>query len=224
MSLEVDLRDAAAVERACRDVEVVYHLAAGQRMKPQFGTLSEQEIFDMNLGGVRHVLDGARATGARKVVLISSSGVYGIPETAPVARGPSAAPARRVRREQDRRGDPLPRAVAKGLDVTVLRPMSLFGRRMTGVFLLLFEWVRRGKNVYLLGAGRNRVQMIERLGRGRRVHAGRRAAGEPRALLNLGSGEVPTVRGQVEALIAHAFSRSRIIAFPASCSGTRRAC
>src|SRR5215470_1028887 len=32
--LAVDLREAAAVGRACRDVEVVYHLAAGQRTKP----------------------------------------------------------------------------------------------------------------------------------------------------------------------------------------------
>ena len=33
---------------ACRDVEVVHHLAAGQRMKPQFSAMSEQAIFEMN--------------------------------------------------------------------------------------------------------------------------------------------------------------------------------
>ena len=31
--------------------------------------------------------------------------------------------------------------------------MSLFGPGMTGVFLLLFEWVRLGKNVYLPAPG-----------------------------------------------------------------------
>ena len=31
----LDLRDADSVARVCRDVEVVYHLAAGQRMKPR---------------------------------------------------------------------------------------------------------------------------------------------------------------------------------------------
>ena len=38
--------------------------------------------------------------------------------------------------------------------------MSLFGPGMTGVFAMLFEWVRLGKNVYFLGWGRNRVQMV----------------------------------------------------------------
>jgi nucleoside-diphosphate-sugar epimerase len=213
--LTVDLRDAAAVARACRDVDVVHHLAAGQRMKPQFSAMSEQAIFDMNLDAVRHVLAGAREAGVRKVVHISSSGIYGIPTTMPVreshpqrplgAYGESKIAAETLCRE----------AVERGQDVTVLRPMSLFGPWMTGVFLLLFEWVRLGKNVYLLGNGRNRVQMTSAWDV---ADACLLAAERPKsrgAVLNLGATEVPTVRGQVEALIAHAGSRSRVVAIPA---------
>src|SRR3954468_2514049 len=47
-----DVRDVAALKRAMAGSEVVYHLAAGQRMKPQFADLSEEEIFTMNLAGV----------------------------------------------------------------------------------------------------------------------------------------------------------------------------
>ena len=54
--LEGDMRDPQSLARACDGVEVVYHLAAGQRMKPQFASFSEEEIFAMNLGGVRNVL------------------------------------------------------------------------------------------------------------------------------------------------------------------------
>lgn len=212
----VDLRDAPAVADACRGVEVVYHLAAGQRMKPQFSALSEREIFDMNLDAVRHVLDGARAAGARKVVHISSSGIYGIPTTVPVredhpqrplgAYGESKIAAERLCAD----------AVAAGMDVTVFRPMSLFGPGMTGVFLLLFEWVRLSKNVYFLGWGRNRVQMTSAWDV---ADACLLAAERPEsrgAVMNLGATEVPTVRGQVEALIAHAGSRSRIVPIPAA--------
>ena len=212
--VQVDMRDAAAVAAACRDVEVVYHLAAGQRMKPQFGGMSEQEIFDMNLAAVRHVLDGARASGVRKVVHLSSSGVYGIPQTVPVgedhpqrplgAYGHSKIAAERLCQD----------ALAAGLDVTMMRPMSLFGPGMTGVFALLFEWVRLGKNVYLLGSGRNRVQMVSAWDV---ADACVLAAERPEsrgAVLNLGSGEVVSVREQVAALIAHAGSRSRIVPIP----------
>lgn len=214
--LRVDLRDAAAVARACRDVEVVYHLAAGQRMKPQFRGLSEREIFDMNVAAVRHVLDGARAAGARKVVHVSSSGVYGIPRRVPVDEDHPQRPLgaygeSKIAAEALCRG-----ALEAGLDVTVFRPMSLFGPWMSGVFLLLFEWVRAGKRVYLLGSGRNRVQMVS----ARDVaDACLLAAFRPESrggVFNLGAEEVPTVRAQVEALITHAGSRSRVLPIPAA--------
>ena len=54
-------------------------------MKPQFAAMSEQEIHTMNVGGVVNVLDAAATAGVRKVVHVSSSGVYGIPRAVPVA-------------------------------------------------------------------------------------------------------------------------------------------
>jgi len=210
-----DLRDAAVVTRACQDVEVVYHLAAGQRMKPQFGGMSEPEIFDMNLAAVRHVLEGARAAGVRKVVHISSSGVYGVPRTIPVGEDHPQRPLGAYGRSKIAAEALCAASVAAGLDVTVLRPMSLFGPGMTGIFLLLFDWVRRGKNVYLLGSGRNRVQMVSAWDVADAcVLAGDRPESKG-AVLNLGAADVVSVRAQVEALIAHAGSRSRIVAIPA---------
>jgi nucleoside-diphosphate-sugar epimerase len=214
--LSLDLRDAAAVARACRDVEVVHHLAAGQRMKPQFGSMSEEAIFDMNLAAVRNVLSGARAAGARKVVHISSSGVYGVPTTVPVAEDHPQEPLGAYGRSKIAAETLCREAVDSGLDVTVLRPMSLFGPGMTGVFLLLFEWVRLGKNVYLLGSGRNRVQMVSAWDVADACLLAAERSQSRGAVLNLGAADVPTVRGQVEALIAHAGSRSRIVAIPAA--------
>jgi nucleoside-diphosphate-sugar epimerase len=213
---QVDLRDAAAVAEACRGVEVVHHLAAGQRMKPQFSAMSEEAIFDMNLTAVRHVLDGARDAGARKVVHISSSGVYGIPTTVPVTEAHPQRPLGAYGHSKIAAETLCAEAVANGLDVTVMRPMSLFGPGMTGVFLLLFEWVRLGKNVYFLGWGRNRVQMVSAWDV---ADACILAAERPEsrgAVLNLGATDVPTVRGEVEALIAHAGTRSRIVPIPAA--------
>jgi dTDP-glucose 4,6-dehydratase len=107
-------------------------------------------------------------------------------------------------------------AVARGQDVTVFRPMSLFGPAMTGVFVLLFEWVRTGKLVYLLGHGRNRVQMASAWDV---ADACLLAAERPEsrgAVLNLGATDVPSVRDQVDALVRHAGSRSRIVSIPAA--------
>lgn len=216
--IEGDMRDREALARAVDGAEAIYHLAAGQRMKPQFASFSEEEIFEMNLGGVRNVLDAARARAVRKVVFISSSAVYGIPRTVPVdeethpkepigAYGRSKLDAEVLCR----------RAVEQGLDVTWLRPMSLFGDGMTGVFVLLFDWVRRGRKVFLLGAGRNRVQMVSADDVARAAIAAATTPGTAGLVVNVGSDPagVPTVREQVEALIRHAGSRSTVHSIPA---------
>lgn len=211
-----DMRDAAGVRAAMRGVDVVYHLAAGQRMKPQFSAMGEDEIRAMNVDGVANVLAAAGDEGVRKVVVVSSSGVYGIPTTVPVredhpqrplgAYGHSKIEAETLCRDY----------AARGGDVTMLRPMSLFGPHMSGVFVLLFDWVHRGKRVFLLGHGRNRVQMVSAWDV---ADACRLASVTPAArgeVFNLGAEVVPTVREQVEALIAHARSPSRVVPIPAA--------
>ena len=45
--LTADVSRAGALDDAVRGVEVIHHLAAAQRMKPQFSAWSEQEIFEL---------------------------------------------------------------------------------------------------------------------------------------------------------------------------------
>jgi len=217
-TLAIDLRDQAALAAAVAGADVIYHLAAAQRMKPQFRGLSEDAIFEMNVEGVRNVLAAAERHAVRKVVWISSSGVYGVPQTVPCTEAHPTEPLGAYGRSK-LVGEQLCReAGARGLDVTMLRPMSLFGPHMTGVFPLLFEWVRTGRPVYLLGSGTNRVQMTSAWDV---ADACIRAATAPRsrgAILNVGAApeRVPTVREQVRALIAHAGSRSPVVCIPAA--------
>ena len=79
---QADAADEAAMREAARGVEVIYHLAAAQRMKPQFSNWTETEIFKRNFDSVRNVLHVAATSDVRKVVFVSSSGVYGKPQQA----------------------------------------------------------------------------------------------------------------------------------------------
>jgi nucleoside-diphosphate-sugar epimerase len=188
-------------------------------MKPQFAALSEEEIYSMNLGGVQNVLDAARARRVRKVVFISSSGVYGLPRE-PLVREDThpVVPLGAYGRSKLEAEGLCLRAVDGGLDVSMLRPMSLFGDGMTGVFVLLFDWVRRGRRVFLLGNGRNRVQMVSADDVARAAVLAATTPGTAGLIANIGSdpARVPTVRAQVEALIRHAGSASRVTPIPAA--------
>ncbi|MEO2169118.1 MAG: NAD(P)-dependent oxidoreductase [bacterium] len=109
-------------------------------------------------------------------------------------------------------------AVQDGLDVAMLRPMSLFGDGMTGVFVLLFDWVRRNRRVYLLGKGANKVQMVAAEDVSRCAVLAADAPDARGLIVNVGSPpeRVPSVRAQCEALIRYAGADSKIMAFPAS--------
>ncbi|PYN82319.1 MAG: epimerase, partial [Candidatus Rokuibacteriota bacterium] len=120
--VRADIPDRRALADACRDVEVVYHLAAAQRMKPQFAGLDEDEIYAMNLAGVENVLAAALETGVRKVVHISSSGVYGIPRSVPVGEDHPQRPLGAYGRSKIAGEETCRRALERGLDVTIFRP------------------------------------------------------------------------------------------------------
>ena len=79
--LEQDLRDEAAVKAATRDVELIFHLAAFISV-PQ-SMLDPQECFETNVAGTLRLLEAARQAGVRKVVLSSSTAVYGNPDHFP---------------------------------------------------------------------------------------------------------------------------------------------
>lgn len=79
--LEGSICDPALVRRACRRVEVIYHLAA----LPSVARSVEDPVRtnDVNVGGTLQVLLAARDAGVRKVVFASSSSIYGNTPTLP---------------------------------------------------------------------------------------------------------------------------------------------
>jgi nucleoside-diphosphate-sugar epimerase len=79
--LEGDLRDAECIKAATREVDLVFHLAAFISV-PQSMQVP-QECFDTNVNGTVKLLEAARCAGVRKLVLSSSTAVYGNPAKFP---------------------------------------------------------------------------------------------------------------------------------------------
>lgn len=73
--VEGDLRDAETVQSAVRGVEVVFHLAA--LVSVVHSMQDAKTCFDTNAGGTITLLEASRQAGVRKVVLSSSTAVYG---------------------------------------------------------------------------------------------------------------------------------------------------
>ena len=73
-----DIRDAATADAACADVDVVVHCAAALPL------YSPEDIRTTDIDGTRRMLEGARAHGVDRFIMISSTAVYGIPDHHPL--------------------------------------------------------------------------------------------------------------------------------------------
>jgi nucleoside-diphosphate-sugar epimerase len=204
--LRADVRDRERVQELVAGADVVVHAAAALPIQA-----SRESIRSVNVGGTENVLQTARDADVQRVVFISSTAVYGVPEKHPI--------------EED---DPLvgvgwygeSKIDAEGLcrvaavETTIVRPKTFIGPERLGVFEILFDWIREGRRIYILGQGHNRYQLlaVEDL-----VDAIVRAATVPEAArqtFNVGATEFGSVRSDLQALIDHAGSTSRLRPVP----------
>jgi nucleoside-diphosphate-sugar epimerase len=204
-----DIRDRDAVRSACEGVDAVVHSVA------QVPLARDRHLFrSVNVGGTAELLVAARRAGVGKVVALSSSAIFGIPESNPVTEDTPPAPLESYGQAKAEAEELCREAAATGLDVTVIRPRTILGHGRLGIFGILFEFVAEGAPVYVLDGGTNRYQF---------VHADDLADACLRALdrpgartYNIGTKDFGTMRDTLEALVAHAATGSRVRSLPSA--------
>jgi nucleoside-diphosphate-sugar epimerase len=204
--LQGDVRDRDRVDRLVADADIVVHAAAALPIQA-----SRDSIRSVNVTGTEHVLQAARAAGAKRVVFISSTAVYGVPEKHPIEEDD---PLVGVGSYGESKIDAEALCRVAGVETTIIRPKTFIGPERLGVFEILFDWIREGRRIYILGKGHNRYQLlaVEDL-----VDAIVRASDAPEAAgetFNVGATGFGTVRSDLQALIDHAGSTSRLRPVP----------
>jgi nucleoside-diphosphate-sugar epimerase len=150
-----DIRDRGALDRALAGVEQVVHTAAALPL------YSKEDIHTTDVVGTRNVLEASLAADVRRVIHVSSTAVYGIPDHHPLLEddpvqgvgpyGEAKIEAERLCMEM--RG--------RGLCVPILRPKSFIGPERLGVFALLYDWASTGHGFPVLGDGNNLYQYLD---------------------------------------------------------------
>jgi nucleoside-diphosphate-sugar epimerase len=204
--LRGDIRDRKRVRELVAGAEVVVHAAAALPIQA-----SRDSIRSVNVTGTENVLQAAHEAGVRRVVFISSTAVYGVPEKHPIEEDD---PLIGVGWYGESKIDAEALCRVAAVETTIVRPKTFIGPERLGVFEILFDWIREGRRIYILGKGHNRYQLlaVEDL-----VEAILRAASAPEAArqtFNVGATEFGTVRSDLEALIEHAGSSSRLRPVP----------
>ena len=152
--VEGDLSDAAALQKACAGVNVVYHAAA------RVGDWGPWPDFvKVTIEGTRNLATAAAAAGVRRFLHISSISAYGHPdELAPLGRhlhkwsyySRAKVEAEKILWEMHAAGR---------IRLTVIRPSWLYGPRDRATIFRLARMLQEGKT-RILGDGENRLNVV----------------------------------------------------------------
>lgn len=204
-----DIRDPEAVRKALEGVDIVVHTAAALPLyKPE-------DIYSTEVEGTRVILAEAERASVQRVIHISSTAVYGIPDHHPLLEndkligvgpyGEAKVGAEKVCEEYR----------SKGLCIPILRPKSFIGPERLGVFAMLYEWASEGRNFPVLGTGDNLYQYldVEDL-----CEAIQLCAILPDSVVNdifnIGAKEFGTTRSDFQAVLDYAGHGGRVVSLP----------
>ncbi|MBU2103722.1 NAD(P)-dependent oxidoreductase [Patescibacteria group bacterium] len=150
-----DIREYETLKEAMKGCDVVVHTAAALPL------YTPEDIRSTDILGTENVLKAAKENDIARVVHISSTAVYGIPDHHPLTEedeldgvgeyGKAKIAAEKVC-ETYRQND---------LIISILRPKSFIGPERLGVFALFYDWAADGHGFPMIGSGRNRYQLLD---------------------------------------------------------------
>jgi nucleoside-diphosphate-sugar epimerase len=201
--------DRDAVNRAMAGCELVFHLAS------PFGDILQPDAayWDIEVNGTRNVLEAAEQHQVRRVIHCSTQGVHGIIERPPGDEDSPVAPRDYYCYSKAEGERVCQEFIARGMDVVIVRPTSVYGPGDTRGWLKLYRMAASGWFL-MVGSGRtlNHPVYVENL-----VDVFELVAENPAAKgrVYLAADEEPvTLNELVEKVGAAVGSDVRIIRFP----------
>jgi nucleoside-diphosphate-sugar epimerase len=208
--LQGDIRDKDALKRSMQGADIIIHTAAALPL------YTPEDIYTTDIIGTRNVLQQALEYKAKRIIHISSTAVYGVPdhhplfETDPV-QGVGPYGNAKVRAEEI-----CAEYRTKGLCVPILRPKSFVGPERLGVFAIFYEWASEGRNFPMIGTGNNRYQLLDVEDLCRAILACiTLETTKVNDTFNIGAAEYTTMKADYQAVLDYAGFKKRIIPFPA---------
>lgn len=150
-----DIRDKKLLEKSMKGADFVVHAAAALPL------YSKEDIYSTDIEGTRNVVNSSLKNKVSRLIHISSTAVYGVPDHHPLYEddkliGVGAYGEAKIVAEEI-----CLKAREEGLITTIIRPKSFVGKERLGVFALLYDWAHDGHGFPMIGDGENRYQLLD---------------------------------------------------------------
>lgn len=147
-----DIRDPNGVRQAVRDVDMIYHLAA--LIAIPFSYHSPDSYIDTNVKGTLNVLQAAKDFGVKRVLVTSTSEVYGTAQFVPITESHPRQPQSPYSASKIG-ADCIAESFYRSFDlpVTIVRPFNTYGPRQSAraVIPTIISQLLKGKEEIKLG-------------------------------------------------------------------------
>ncbi len=153
--IQGDIRVGADLDRALMGVDTIVHCAAALPRS------SAAEIRSTNVEGTHLLLERALQHGAKRLVFISSTAVYGVPDHEPICESDPVSGVGPYGESKILAESHCRTFRERGLCIPILRPKTFVGPERLGVFELLYDWAYEGRNFPVLGSGTNAYQLLD---------------------------------------------------------------
>lgn len=206
-----DIRDKNVVDSLTRNVDVVVHAAAALPLRPA------AEIMDVNINGTENLLKCALKNKVKRFIYISSTAVYGVPKVHPIYETDKVVGVGPYGQSKIDAEQLCAKYRKKGLFVSVIRPKTFLGPHRLGVFEILFDWIKDGKKIPVVGSGNNRYQLldVEDLVTATYLMATQKNAKQLNDVFNIGAEQFISIKKDMQGLFDYAGSGSKILPTPA---------
>lgn len=202
-----DINDREMVAKAMRGVTHVHHNAA---LVPV--AKAGARYWLVNVEGTRTVLEAAQRAKVKMFTHMSSSTVFGLPAELPITNTTPRIPIEDYGKSKKAAEDLVMEAQATGMPASIIRPRTTLGPGRLGIFGILFDWVKDGANIYIIGDGNNLFQFVhvEDLAEASIQSCLKEISGA----FNMGTDRFGTLRQDLEFLCNHAGTGSCVKSLP----------
>ena len=206
--INCDIRDRSCLARAMKGIDIVHHNVA---LVPL--TKSGLKFWEVNVDGSRIAAEEAAKAGVKDFIHMSSSAIFGAPKACPIFENTPPSPIEIYGRAKLAGEIAVRETLEKAkLPLIVIRPRTILGEGRLGIFQVLFEWIKEGRNVYVIGDGNIKFQFVH-------AHDLIDAymlcldLGKP-GIYNVGTDRFGTLRQGLEYLIKCAGTKSKVQSLP----------
>jgi nucleoside-diphosphate-sugar epimerase len=206
-----DIRDAEKLSAGMKDIDIVIHTAAALPL------YSAEDIRSTDIDGTRNLLEAAKRNGVSRVIHVSSTAVYGIPDHHPLYENDKLNGVGEYGKAKIAAEELCQEYRKKGMCVPIIRPKSFIGPERLGVFALFYDWAADGHGFPMIGSGRNRYQLLDVEDLCDAIYLcatlDQNIANET---FNIGAAEFTTMKEDYQAVLDRAGFGKRIIGLPAT--------